>query len=892
MAAALITTADLGVAGAATGNFTVTGSLGTARASAISARLANGQVLIAGGEAADGTPLASAELYSPATASWSPTGALPLPVTQAAMSLLANGDVLLAGGLTLSGGSVVPTAATEIYHVATGTWTTSGSLSAASYGAGAALLSGGDVLYAGGFTSTGTLAPASAAAQRFNPSSQTWSATGSLPLGVARAQMRALSDGSVLLAGGQTSVQGALSALAEVYHQATGSWTSVAQLPTAVAGAATVLLTSGQVLVIGGTTAPGVVPSALTQRYEPTTGSWTITGSLPSASVGGIGVLLGSGQVLYSGGLTAVASPTSAAALFDPGTGQWVSAGNLTVARSDAAAVRLSDGNVLIAGGRTASGVTAVSELYGGVAPIITSAASFAMAVGIPSRFTVTATGTPTPTLSLSGALPAGVSFSAATNGTAVIWGTPASWSVGRYDLLITASNGIATPATQHFVLSVAYPSAPTITSPESFLAHAGTFNSFSVATSGWPTPTISASGLLPPGLAFHDNANGTATIAGVVASYVSGDWALTIVASNGVYASASQHLVISFPRAPQITSGASFAVHDGVAASFTVTTSGVPAPRLSLAGALPEGLSFSDHGDGTATIAGTPSVAADRDFTVSLTAENEAGRAVADLHISAFAAPGRVASGTGYWYVSARGRVVAKGAARILAPITPQHPRQIVGMASSLQGAGYYLVSSSGGVFNYGDAIWYGSIASKHLATPTVAIAVTPSGRGYYLITRAGNVFCFGDAHFFGSTARRGLPPLSGMALMPNGTGYWLATTKGNVYAFGAARFVGSPARLGLTAVRAIAAAPDGLGYWVVAANGQIFNYGSARHFGSMAGRPIPPVTAFAPTADGGGYWLLTRAGNVFNLGGARFYGSSIHQPLVAPYTGFAARF
>ncbi len=69
MVGALVTTTDIGFAGAATANFTVTGSLATARASAISARLANGQVLIAGGEAADGTPLSSAELYNPTTAS-------------------------------------------------------------------------------------------------------------------------------------------------------------------------------------------------------------------------------------------------------------------------------------------------------------------------------------------------------------------------------------------------------------------------------------------------------------------------------------------------------------------------------------------------------------------------------------------------------------------------------------------------------------------------------------------------------------------------------------------------------------------------------------------------------------------------------------------------------
>jgi hypothetical protein len=40
---------------------------------------------------------------------------------------------------------------------------------------------------------------------------------------------------------------------------------------------------------------------------------------------------------------------------------------------------------------------------------------------------------------------------------------------------------------------------------------------------------------------------------------------------------------------------------------SFTITTSGSPAPTLHRVGKLPKGLSFTDNHDGTATIAGTP---------------------------------------------------------------------------------------------------------------------------------------------------------------------------------------------------------------------------------------------------------------------------------------------
>ena len=43
------------------------------------------------------------------------------------------------------------------------------------------------------------------------------------------------------------------------------------------------------------------------------------------------------------------------------------------------------------------------------------------------------------------------------------------------------------------------------------------------------------------------------------------------------------------------------------MAGSYTVTTTGYPAPTITETGALPAGLTFTDNGNGTATISGTP---------------------------------------------------------------------------------------------------------------------------------------------------------------------------------------------------------------------------------------------------------------------------------------------
>lgn len=68
-----------------------------------------------------------------------------------------------------------------------------------------------------------------------------------------------------------------------------------------------------------------------------------------------------------------------------------------------------------------------------------------------------------------------------------------------------------------------------------------------------------------------------------------------------------------------------------GEAASFRVVTTATPDASL-LAGDLPAGLTFTDHDDGTATIAGKP--AFDGTSTVQLTATNSVGKAAQQLTI------------------------------------------------------------------------------------------------------------------------------------------------------------------------------------------------------------------------------------------------------------------
>lgn len=178
--------------------------------------------------------------------------------------------------------------------------------------------------------------------------------------------------------------------------------------------------------------------------------------------------------------------------------------------------------------------------------PLITSPDSATFTVGRAGTFTVTATGNPRPGLTLTGALPAGITFSSSS---AMLSGTPEAGSGGSYSLQITAHNGVLPDSIQGFTLTVQAP--PAITSASSTTFVIGAPGSFSVQCTGFPVPSLSVSGALPPGVTFDPSA---AKLSGTPLSGSSPSYAISFTASNGVlpdFAQAFTLTIVSPPTAP-----------------------------------------------------------------------------------------------------------------------------------------------------------------------------------------------------------------------------------------------------------------------------------------------------------------------------------------------------
>ena len=348
----------------------LTGSMKEARRDASATLLKDGRVLIVGGiqsgdpgEGGGGVLMKSAELYNPATGTFALTGSMNVARYSASLTTLADGRVLVVGG-----NGVHTNASAELYDPATGQFTpTTSTTSPQESGTeiSSTLLRDGRVLIVG---DDGSQNGDQWSADLYDPSTGQFTAVGQLPGRLFTWTATVLNDGRVLIAGGNLSDasvpsvpsmpsaagQGwgaAVPAPSLIFDPAAGTFVATGTMSGQLSSHTATLLPDGRVLLIESYPSGGVALSG--EIYDPATGKFTPTADVGITRVLPTATLLANGTVLLAGGAAINHSwqDASTVLLYDPATGKFNSGGSTLVPRREHTATLLSDGRVLLAGG-------------------------------------------------------------------------------------------------------------------------------------------------------------------------------------------------------------------------------------------------------------------------------------------------------------------------------------------------------------------------------------------------------------------------------------------------------------------------------------------------------------------------------------------------------------
>lgn len=273
-------------------------------------------------------------------------------------TLLPNNKVLMIDGGELDiDDLLVSVSSAEIFDPSSGTFTPTGSPCIAREFHTATPLATGKVLIAGGneFNGYPTWLTPTATAELYDPATGSFAATGSMSIGRSGHTASLLTDGRVLIVGGAP----AGSPTAEIYDPKAGTFSAVPGLTEVRYGHSATVLASGKVLIAGGTDGSSVLATA--ELYDPSTNSFTASQNMNSPRTNHTATLLLTGKVLIAGGADTAAmgvgqvqlttQSLETAELYDPLTNSFTPIASAFTAGLGHTATLLKDGRVLICGG-------------------------------------------------------------------------------------------------------------------------------------------------------------------------------------------------------------------------------------------------------------------------------------------------------------------------------------------------------------------------------------------------------------------------------------------------------------------------------------------------------------------------------------------------------------
>jgi hypothetical protein len=342
-----------------------TNTMAAARKAHTATLLANGKVLIVGGESTTASTTVhekTAELFDPKTSTFSPTGSLTVGRSFHVAVLMDGGNVLVAGG----DGDAAPLFTSELYDVTKGTFRTVGALHEARTKAQAVLLTTKEVLVAGGIDGKSVVLDS---AELFDPTGEQWSTTDTMESKRTGYYLTTLPTGAALAVAGITTTSIGDLASCQLYQPATHTWSATAGLAEARYDFGGTTFSDGRVLVASGYSRGISAATAKAELFDPSGGTWSAAGSLKVARMHHTLTALPNGSAVAAGGVvtsdgTTVTSRLKSAELYDASTNAWSALPDMSEPRSFHTATLLGDGRVLVAGGDGAAGALDTAELF------------------------------------------------------------------------------------------------------------------------------------------------------------------------------------------------------------------------------------------------------------------------------------------------------------------------------------------------------------------------------------------------------------------------------------------------------------------------------------------------------------------------------------------------
>lgn len=216
--------------------------------------------------------------------------------------------------------------------------------------------------------------------------------------------------------------------------------------------------------------------------------------------------------------------------------------------------------------------------------------------------------------------LPAWITLTDHGNGTATLSGNPTNAQAGTHYFTLVASDGDLTAEQEVAFTVTAVNHAPTFTSSPVKVATSEQVYSYDIATTDSDNGTIGGSddeqititaSPLPGWLTFTDNGDGTATLTGTPVNANAGLLDITLTVSDGKDSTQQVFTldVKAIDHPSYFTSHAVKQATGGKAYVYEITAADEDTTNVSIkaAGELPGWLTLVDHGNGSATLFGTP---------------------------------------------------------------------------------------------------------------------------------------------------------------------------------------------------------------------------------------------------------------------------------------------